>query len=379
MDATSLRDRLLERASALVPVLKERAAQAELLRQVPPDSIQDLLGSGLIRVANPDRFGGVELDIDTVFDISSELGRGCASTAWCYSVWTAHNWWLGHFPERCQEEYFETGPDTLLSSGLNPSGGTAERVLGGFRVSGRWRFSSGCDAASWVMVACGPGAEERVWLMLPRADWDVDDTWFAAGLRGSGSKDVVVRDVFVPEHRTLNPTYAGDGERTGWELHKRPSYGVPVKVFIEWAVAAPIIGMAQGVVDEFTASVVADPSGRAASSVATQLRLAEASAEVDAARTLHRGRVREILDRAGQDGAFPPLERGLLVRDAAFVVTLCVQAANRLYAASGSRAVMDSEPIQRLHRDIHAASHHAALRWETAAEKFGRLAFGLDG
>lgn len=376
MDEASTRRALLQRASALVPVLKERAARAEQLRQVPPESVQDLLTAGLIRIGNPDRFGGACLDIDTAFAVSTELGRGCGSTAWCYAVWTAHNWWLGHFPEQCQEEYFASGPDTLFASALDPSGGTAERVSGGFRVSGRWAFSSGCDAAGWIMVACGASADERLWLLVPRADCEIVDTWFAVGLRGSGSNDVVVRDAFVPAHRTVNPNRAGDVDRTGWELHKRASYGVPLKVFIEWALAAPVIGMAQGVVDEF-----ASPSRRrrVATSVPLQLRLAQASAEVDAARTLHAAGVRGILDRSGDDGAFPPLDRARYVRDATFTVSLCVRAVNRLYEASDARAIMDSEPIQRLYRDVHAAAHHAALRWDTAAEQFGREALGVHG
>jgi 3-hydroxy-9,10-secoandrosta-1,3,5(10)-triene-9,17-dione monooxygenase len=369
----------LRRASDLVPVLRERAAQAEQLRRVPPDSVRDLLVSGLIRIGNPDRFGGVGLDIDTAFAVSAELGRACGSTAWCYAVWTTHNWWLGHFPEQGQEEYFAGGPDTLSSSALNPANGTAERVSGGFRVSGRWTFSSGVDAADWVMVACGAAPDDRRWLLLPSVDFDVVDTWSASGLRGTGSNDVVVRDVFVPEHRTISPYRVGDSDRTGWNLHKRASYGVPLRVFTEWALAAPVIGMSQGVVDEFTSRARrGSGSGRATDSAALRLRLAKASAEVDTARTLHRADVQEILERAGRGGTFSPLERARYLRDASFTVSLCVRAANRLYEASGARAMMDAEPIQRLHRDIHAASHHQALNWDVAAEQFGRLALGLD-
>jgi alkylation response protein AidB-like acyl-CoA dehydrogenase len=382
MERSCSRSALLQRATALVPILKERAAQTDQLRQIPADTVADLLDSGLIRIGNPDRFGGAGLDLDTVFDVAWELGRGCGSTAWCYAVWTTHNWWLGQFPEQCQEEYFASGPETLCASALNPADGTAQRSGDGFRVSGRWTFSSGCDAASWAVVACGMGGGDRLWLLLPRADYDIVDTWFAAGLRGTGSKDVIVRDVFVPGYRTMNPNRAGDSDRTGWDLHKRASYGVPLKIFIEWALAAPVIGMAQGAVDEFAAMTRARHGagpGRSISSVPQQLRLAEASAEVDTARTLHRADVRTILDRADQGGSFSPLERAGYLRDAAFAVNLCVQAVNRLYAASGARALKDSEPIQRLHRDVHAASHHAALGWDAAAEQFGRQVLGLGG
>jgi 3-hydroxy-9,10-secoandrosta-1,3,5(10)-triene-9,17-dione monooxygenase len=373
------REDLLRRASDLVPVLKERAARAEQLRQVPPETVQDLVASGLIRIGNPDRYGGVGVDVDAAHEVGWELSRGCGATGWCYSLWTVHNWWLGHFPEKAQDEFFSTGPDTLFSSGLNPAGGKAESVDGGYRVSGRWGFSSGCDAATWAMVAI-PGATPNslVWLLLPRADYEIVDTWYASGMRGTGSKDVVIRDAFVPAHRALDPNRAGDADRTGWELHQRPSYRVPLRSLTGWDLAAPVVGIAQGAVDEFAAGLRGRSGpGRTADSVAHQLRLAEAAAEVDAARTLHRHDVHEMLDKAARGEAFTAMDRARYRRDKAFLVKLCVQAVNRLFEASGAHGMMDSAPIQRFHRDAHGASHHAALTWDIAAEQFGRQALGL--
>src|SRR3989442_3190598 len=136
MDRLS-RQELLRRAEQLVPALKERAARQEHLRQIPAESVRDLLDSTLIRIGNPERYGGHGLEMDAAYDVSWELGRGCGSTAWCYSLWTAHNWWLGHFPEKCQDEFFATGPDTPFSSGLHPAGGRVEPVAG--RVPGPGR------------------------------------------------------------------------------------------------------------------------------------------------------------------------------------------------------------------------------------------------
>jgi 3-hydroxy-9,10-secoandrosta-1,3,5(10)-triene-9,17-dione monooxygenase len=373
------REELLRRASQLVPVLRERAGRAEQLRQIPPESVEDLVASGLIRIGNPGRYGGHGLELDLAHEVSWELGRGCGSTAWCYSLWAVHNWWLGHFPEKAQEEFFATGPDTLFSSGLNPMGGKAEPVDGGFRVSGRWGFSSGCDAASWAMVATpGSGPGGLIWLLLPRPDYETLDTWFASGMRGSGSKDLVVKDAFVPHHRALDPNRAGDGDWTGWELHERLSYRVPLRCLTGWDLVAPVVGMAQGAIDEFTARLVGTSGpGRAASSVPLQLRLAEASAEVDAARVLHRHDIREMLDKAAHGEAFTDADRARYRRDKAFVAKLCVQAVNRLFEAGGARAVLASDPLQRFHRDAHGASHHAALGWDVAAEQFGRQALGL--
>jgi alkylation response protein AidB-like acyl-CoA dehydrogenase len=183
------REELLRRAGELVPVFKERAAHTEELRQIPPESVQDLLASGLIRIGNPRRYGGHDVEVDTAFDVGFELGRGCGSTAWCYSLWTAHNWWLGHFPEQAQEEFFAPGPDTLFSSGLNPAGGKVESASGGFRVSGRWGFSSGCDAATWVMVAVpGPRPNGLTWLLLPARTIRYSTRGSPRGCGGQGAR-----------------------------------------------------------------------------------------------------------------------------------------------------------------------------------------------
>src|SRR5262245_6342752 len=373
------REDLLRRASELVPVLKERAARAEDLRRIPPETVQDLVASQLIRIGNPDRYGGLGVDVDVAHEVGWELSRGCGATGWCYSLWTVHNWWLGHFPEKTQDEFFSTGPDTLFSSGLNPAGGKAQSVDGGYRVSGRWGFSSGCDAATWAMVAvAGSSPGSLLWFLLPRGDYEIVDTWFASGMRGTGSKDVVIGDAFVPAHRTLDPNRAGEVDRTGWELHQRPSYRVPLRCLTGWDLAAPVVGIAQGAVDEFAAGLIGKSGpGRTADSVAHQLRLAEASAEVEAARTLHRHDVHEMIDKAARGETFTALDRARYRRDKAYLVKLCVQAVNRLFEASGAHGIMDSAPLQRFHRDAHGASHHAALTWDVAAEQYGRQALGL--
>jgi len=375
------REELLSRAARLVPTLKERAARAEQLRQVPPETVRDLLASGLIRIGNPRRYGGHDVEVDAAYDVGWELGRGCGSTGWCYSLWTIHNWWLGHFPQEAQEEFFAGGPDTLFSSGLNPARGKAESVGGGLRVSGRWGFSSGCDAASWVMVAV-PGATPgaMIWLLLPRSDYAIVDTWFASGMRGTGSKDIVIDNAFVPAHRAMDPDRAGNEDWTGWDLHGRLSYRVPLRCLTGWDLAAPLIGIAQGAIDEFTSRLRGTSGpGRTADSVAVHLRLAEASAEVDAARALHRHDILEMLDKAARGASFSELDRARYRRDKAYVAKLCVQAVNRLFEASGAQAVLESEAMQRFHRDAHGASHHAALTWDALAEQFGRQVLRTTG
>ena len=368
---------LLERAAALVPALRERALATERARQILPATLEDLRRLELLRAGVPTRFGGLDVPPSAMFDVAGELARGCPSTGWCYGNWVIHQWWLGHFPERAQQEYFANGPDVLNSSSINQREGAAEPVPGGYRVTGHWTYSSGCDAAAWaVLGATTPTG--AIWVLMPQTDYRIEDNWHVSGMRGTGSKDVVAIDVFVPVHRTMDPNLSGAGDTTGWDLHRRPSYRVPMRLLTGWAISATIIGMAQGAIDAFIDRFAATSgSPRSAEAVPLQLRLAEAASEVQAARFLHRSRVESILATAEAGGSFSPLEQAAYLRDKAYTTRLSVQAVNRLYEASGGRGTHDTDPMQRFHRDIHAASHHINLQWDLVAEDYGRQALGL--
>ena len=378
--ASVSREELLGRASALVPALKERAARAEQLRRIPPETVNDIVATGLLRVGNPDRFGGVGLDFDAILDVAAELGRGCGSTAWCYSVWTVHNWAVGLWPEQGQEEYFAESPDTFSSTSFNPARSKVEATAGGYRLSGRWDFSSGCDEASWAMLA-GAGPNGVLWLLVPKGEFTIDDNWFVSGLRGTGSKEIVVDDVFIPAHRTAEHKLMLEGRSGGWEIHHRASYRVPLNSPLGYTLSAPIVGMAQGAVEAFTEQLsdrTLVTGTRMAETVGCQLRLAEASALVDATRLMMQRDGREMLERAERGAAASLLDRARYKRDQAFVARSCVQAIDQLFEASGGNALYESNPLQRFQRDAHAASHHFAVRWDFMAEQYGRIALGLD-
>src|SRR5262245_898483 len=376
------RDDLLRRAVDLIPVIAERALAAEQRRQIPEETVKDLISSGLLRIANPTRYGGYGLDYDTVIEVGAVLGRGCGSTAWCYTVWSSHNWVLGLYPERAQDEYFGSSPDVLSSSGFNPTG-KAEKTSGGYLLSGRWDFSSGCDAGSWAVLAAftpehGPGL-----FLVPRRDYRIDDTWFVSGLRGTGSKDIVIEQpVLVPEHRFLSYHDMGTAQTPGRAIHQRPSYQLPAFCLFPFNLAAPLVGIAQGAVDGFEQRMRTRLSAvggqKMHDRVNIQARLAEASVEVDCARLLMRHDLDEMLSRAAR-GEMPTLEARLRYRrDHAYMAKLSVQAVNRLFEVSGGHALFDASPIQRAHRDVHAGSHQVALMWDTYAEQYGRVRLGLE-
>jgi len=369
---------LLQRAADMVPVLKARAARTEELRRIPNESVEDILSSGLYRIGVPKRFGGLDVDYGLILEAGAELGRGCGSTAWCYSLWSAHAWLVGHWPLKAQEEVFGDGPDVLCSSSLSPGNAEMKAISGGFRLSGRWEFSSGCDAAGWLMLGAD-GLDGRCWMLLPRPDYEIVDTWFVSGLRGTGSNDIVVNDAFVPSHRVMNMGRAGDGDWTGWEIHKQVRYRMPLTVLLGWDLVAPMIGIARGMIDEFTARLTGTTGpGRTAESAAVQLRLSEASAEVDAARALLRHDIGEIFEKAREGEKFSSLERARYRRDKAFVTQLCLHSVNRLFDLSGGHALFDSVAVQRFHRDAQAVAHRDGLIMDLVGQQYGRLALGLE-
>jgi 3-hydroxy-9,10-secoandrosta-1,3,5(10)-triene-9,17-dione monooxygenase len=328
-----------------------------------------------MHVGNPVLYGGYGFEYDTVFEIAMELGRACGSTAWCYAVWQSHNWMVGNFAPEAQEDYFAGGPDTIAATAVSVVNATATPAEGGYVLSGRWNLSSGCDSASWVMVAAngiGP-RQSRLMMMVPAGDVTIIDNWYVSGLRGTGSKDVVIQDVFVPARHASSLA-----EHHGWDIHRRPSYRLPLMTIWPYTLAAPGIGIAQGAIDEFCRKLDGKTGpGRTADSVALQLRLAESAAEVDLARLILRTDCAEMLALAADGADFPAETQSRYRRNQAFVTRLSIRAVDRLFEASGGHALYEAEAMQRFHRDVHAVGHHAALYWDSSAETYGRSLLGL--
>jgi alkylation response protein AidB-like acyl-CoA dehydrogenase len=366
---------LVARASGLKPVLRERTLETEHLRRVPPETLTDLMDSGLFHVGNPERFGGYGLEYEAVLEVAMELASACPSTGWCYAVWQSHNWLVGNFQLRMQEEYYEQGPDTVASTAVAIVRSDVKPVDGGYSLSGQWSFSSGCDSAQWLIVAARDTSDPPVirMMMVPASQATIIDNWNVSGLRGTGSKDVSVEDVFVPSHRA-----ASLSEHHGWELHQRPSYRLPLMTIWPYTLACIAIGAARGAIDEFAESLIGKTGpGRSAESPSLQLRLAESSAEVDLALLILREDCKELLTLAESGHEFSELEQARYRRNHAFVTRLSTRAVDRLFEASGGHALYEGHALQRFHRDVHAVGHHTALFWDVCGEVFGRAVLGL--
>ncbi|MGL4261652.1 MAG: acyl-CoA dehydrogenase family protein, partial [Afipia sp.] len=200
---------MLERAQALVPKLRERAAKTEEMRRLPPETERELHESGLFRILQPKRVGGSELDYVALVDFADIVALADASVAWNLANLASHHWMLGMFDARAQDLIWKDNADALIASSFVFPAGRATKVAGGYTLSGRWPFSSGVDSSTWNMLAGivssdddADGVEYRIFL-LKQSDYKILDTWSSTGLKGTGSNDVEAKDVFVPDYMTL--------------------------------------------------------------------------------------------------------------------------------------------------------------------------------
>jgi 3-hydroxy-9,10-secoandrosta-1,3,5(10)-triene-9,17-dione monooxygenase len=366
------------RARALAPAIRERAALAEAQRRQPEETIQEILDAGLVRLLMPRRWGGYELPPDALVDSTIEIAKADASAGWCYAFLLIHVWVLAHFPDEAQRDVWASNPDTPIATSFVPAGRFTP-VEGGYRLSGNWPWSSGVDHCEWNMVAALPESMDgppRVFL-LPRSDYDILDTWFVAGLAASGSKNVEVKERFVPEHRTVLLPDLAQGRAPGAAVNKGPLYNLPLLATFPIALASPMLGATIGAYETWRDTSRSRYTRMSHELVAAfshqQIRLAEIAATIAMAQAL----LREALDivRAGGPLALDPYNRIRLYYTS--IGRLCTNAMEQLYINSGGSANFDTNPLQRYWRDVHAMGAHIGFNFDTAGEAFGRAELGL--
>ena len=377
---------VIEAVRELLPVLKDRAQEAEDGRVVPTDSIKALEGTGFFRLLQPAAFGGLEADPLTFYTAVRLIASACGSTGWVGSVLAVHPWHLGLFTPQAQQEVWGTDQTTRISSSYAPTG-KAVRVDGGHQITGRWSFSSGCDYASWVLLgqividADNRPTDFRTFL-LPRADYAIDDVWDTVGLRGTGSNDIVVDDVFVPEHRSLSFADVFKLVCPGQELNPAPLFRLPYGSVFSYCITTPIIGMATGAYEAHVTYLrervrVAYAGQKAAQDPFAQVRVAEAAAEIDGAWLALQRNMTELMAYARAGEQIPVDVRLRVRRDQVRGTGQAIRAVDRLFENSGGRALKSGTPIQRFWRDAHAGRVHAINDPERALSMYGGAEFGL--
>jgi alkylation response protein AidB-like acyl-CoA dehydrogenase len=373
---------LIDAARALAPVLRERAAETERARRVPAETDRAFREAGFYKALQPARYGGFEMEYGIQTRLADELGRGCASSAWVMSVTAIHSQMLGMFPLEAQDALWGDNPDATIATSFLPREAEATAVKGGWRVSGRWGFSSGVDHTQAVLLMMSvPQGEKRSagFGFLKRADYAIEDTWYAAGLTGTGSNDVVVKEAFIPEPFFLSAAETRGGPTPGSAVNPGPLYRMPLFAVFPYNLIGPAIGAAQGAMEAIVAEMGERSSvarQKLAEQQSVQMRIAEASAEVDAARALIMRHLPDInaMARAGES---PDMARRTLYRrDLGFAARLCVSALEHVFPLVGGQGLVPGHPIQRAWRDVHAVAQHLGLTWDIQASMFGAVALG---
>jgi 3-hydroxy-9,10-secoandrosta-1,3,5(10)-triene-9,17-dione monooxygenase len=360
---------LVASARAMIPVLKERAARAEAERRIPDATIADMQAAGFFRVLQPRRWGGYEMDPQVFYDIQIALSEGCMSTGWVYGTVGGHPYEIALFPDAAQREVWAEDDAQLVSSSYQPVG-TVERVADGFLLSGRWGFSSGCDHCQWVLLGAmvppaheGEAPDMRTFL-LPRRDYTIIDAWDTFGLKGTGSNDILVERVLVPEYRTHRAVDGFLCQNPGQAINDAPLFRLPwAQVFVR-LVSTAAIGATRGAIQaalDITRTRVSTNTGKAAKSDPIVLNaIARAYAEVDEMEAVLVRNFTAMMASARSLEAISVPARTLYRYQSASVVQRCAALVDAMMPALGGRAIYNSSPIVRYWLDLNAARAHIA-------------------
>jgi resorcinol 4-hydroxylase (FADH2) len=385
-------DELVERARAMVPEIRELAEVTEQNRNVFPHIIDKIRDAELLRTCRPKEFGGFEHDGETALRIAMTISAACASTGWSVNGAVSNGRSLAHFPIEAQREVWGGDqPDAFTCACFAPTG-KAVPATGGYRLSGRWSFASGCDRSSWIYLGgfiTPEGAAppfEGAFFLLPIEDVEIIDTWFVNGLAGTGSKDIAAQDVFVPAHRVLMFADARAGTTPGATYHQNPLYKMPLLINGASMLASTAVGAARGALDSYlemtggrqTRGALAGGQLPMVEFATIQLRYAEAASHVEAAELILLTDMRAMTQKLRDGGEITIADRIRCRRNQAYVTRLAVQAVEALNASTGGYGLLLSNPVQRAWRDANAVARHVSLNWDAVGTMYGQHAFGLE-
>jgi 3-hydroxy-9,10-secoandrosta-1,3,5(10)-triene-9,17-dione monooxygenase len=380
-------DAAMRRARDIAPLLRERAAKSEDARMLLRENEQLLHESGLFRFHQPRAFGGMELDFVAVVDIPAELARGCPSTAWNVGNVACHHWILGYYEPETQREVWDANPDALIASSIALAAGRARKADGGFIVNGRWPFSSAVDNSDWNMLAVtvfdDDGKTPVDWrlCLVPKSEYEVFDTWYAMGMVATGSKDVAVTDLFVPERRALAlQRCRGGREHPGATLNPGPLFRIPIVAASSHPLAPAALGAAEGAYELFVATMAKRTGtytgARVADFQAVQVKVARARCLIDSARYFLRESAIAFHAAAARNAPLDLATKLKFRAHSAFAVSQAREAVETLWSCYGAQGLYVSDPLQRYLRDVLAISQHFSFNFDIAGAAYGLNALG---
>ncbi len=371
-------------AEGIVEALRATDAESEAMRRLSDDAVALLHQAGVTRLVAPSAFGGDQLSPRALVEAERIVAHGSPAASWVLMVCSAHTFIAGRLPFEGQAEIFGADPGMLIP-GVPSRQGTCAKADGGYVLDGRWAFASGVDHGEWVMVGsrgirnAADEPTQGMIVVVPKHEITIDDTWFTLGMRGTGSKDVVFDQVFVPEHRAVPMAAAGLGTVEGVEI---PLYRLPISATLATMLCGSLVGMSElGLelfLDQTRSRRDAYAGQEKAQSVGLQRRVAEASAEVAHAWSLVQQNCDLLESAMEQDGPMPVEARAQVRWNAAYAAELCRRSSDRLFAGAGANAARDNNTLQRVFRDLNTATHHAIVDFDSLIEMQGKLLLGVE-
>lgn len=375
---------LVARAEAMLPALRERAEQCENDCKVPDETIREFQDAGFFKILQPKRYGGYEMDPETFYAVQMKVAEGCMSSAWVLGVVAVHNWQLALFDGQAQADVWSEDPTTLISSSYMPRAEVTP-VEGGYRISGRWGFSSGVDHCQWAFLGGlvpdpEGGAPDYRTFLVPRSDFEIVRVWDTMGLRGTGSQDVVVKDAFVPAYRSHRSKDGFAVTSPGLKVNDAPLFKLPFGQIFVRAVSSSSIGALQGALDAFrgyaTKRVSSNDFSRTADDPDAQVIIAETASAIDEMKTTLNRNFGVLMANARAGGELY-LEQRLLFRfQSAQILDRCAQLISRLFYSCGAQGMYRSSPLVRAFVDIHSGRTHIANNPFKVARNFGGYMLG---
>jgi alkylation response protein AidB-like acyl-CoA dehydrogenase len=381
---------LVARSKDIGILARKFAEKTERDRVVPRELIEAMRSAGLFRILQPKMYGGYEYGFEALVPVVAAVGAGCGSAAWVFSLGIVHQWIAAKFPKQAQDEIW-ANPDSI-GAGSYPPTGKVVVVPGGYRLSGEWAFTSGCDHMQWLLLGgmLPPeregGAPKPAFFLVDSDQVSFEDDWYTMGLAGTGSKTTLGNDLFVPTHRVLPFADLLVGATPGAAIHQNPLYVQSLLSCLPFALVSPIFGMAEGALADFvdmakvrtTRGAVGGGNSRMAEFATVQSRVAEAKGSIEAARLMiydALAKARYAAEAGSQADHDFRIQNRLTQ---AFCVKLLIQAVDALFAASGGQSIYMSKPMQRVWRDAHAGATHISLNWDAVSTMYGQHALGLE-
>ncbi|MDM0004752.1 acyl-CoA dehydrogenase family protein [Variovorax sp. J22G73] len=378
---------IIERATRLVPLIREHAAKTSEDRQVAPAVMQAIEQAGLFKLLVPKRYGGLGTNLRTLMETVAEVGRGDGSTSWAVALLNVCTWFATTYSQRAQDEVFGQNPNAKCCGIFTP-GSKAERVEGGYRVSGRWAYASGSFAADWgtlgMFLPNQEGGFTPALGLIPASAWTIEDTWFVTGMKGSGSNTIVVVDHFVPDHRIQ--TFADLMEARFATPHQDTE---PLANMVFVPVAALVLvgaqlGLGRAMMDLTLERLPNKPVAyttyaQSKNSPTHQLAVASADTKIDLAYLLMQRACADIDGAAARGEVMSLLQRGRVRNDTGHIFALVKEAFDILMTANGAGAFAEPNIMNKLWRDSEIAGRHAYVTTEVGKEAYGRLLLGADG